>query len=291
MPSADSLPPATVISWSSDASDWVAVLLRYSVLGLLGGMALLAMLLILLIIPGLVRNGEYGVLIVLAAAVVFGGPVSLIVIAAAVSRGKLTQVFPNIEAFRLVPSLLVSVVGAVVIVVVALFPPLLYVALVLGVALVVIRWVRHGTGTIDVEAKTFTIPKNEAATFEYNLDGLRSFSTYRVADTALFRLRYVGTKGLSGPSFISAPSDRADHVRVALTSIAEESDTDTSVSKAAAAVLAVFGVGSVLLALAPWVLLRLGKIPNASGGIVVYISLFLGTFGALFLLLAFRSQR
>ncbi|MFC7202946.1 hypothetical protein ACFQJC_05430 [Haloferax namakaokahaiae] len=291
MPSADTLPPASVISWSSDASDWDGTILRYGILALLGGMALLALLLIVLITPGLLREGEYGVLMVLAASLLFGGPVSYVVVAAAVSRGELSKIFPNITAFRLGPSIAACVVGAVAIVAFVRYPSLFYAVPVLGLALLVVRWLRHGTGTLDVEAKTFTIPKNEQSSFEYSLDGLRSFSTYPVADTVVFRLRYVGTKGLSGPSVMSVPADRADEVSVALASIADESDTETGVSKTAAAVLAVFGVGFLSLAVAPWVLLQFGDLPRASRGFATYFSLFLGTFGALFVLLAVRSQR
>lgn len=288
-PTADATPPPTVVSWSSDGAHRLRSLLRYAALGLLGGAAALSLSLLVVLAARSALDGDVGFLALAVVLVVFGGPFSLYVFGAVASRGSFRDLFPALRRVRPVPAAVAVVLGPVAIVVAARHPPVFFGYLTVVFLGAVAASLLSAAGTLDVAEATLSVPTGAGDDRVYDLDGLRSVRTHRVGDLVLFRLRFAGTRGLSGPSFVTAPADRADEIRAAFEAVAARTPADAGVSATAATILAALGAGTLLLAALPVVAVVTGH-PAAPDGMAVPLSLFLGFFGALFLVVAVRSR-
>ncbi|KAB1193035.1 hypothetical protein GJR96_06095 [Haloferax sp. MBLA0076] len=290
-PSASRSPPPTVVSWSRRDQRRLADSLRYGATGLVGGTILVALTLVAVAAAGAVRTGEYRLVAFVVLALVLGGPFSLVVLAVVASRSRLRDLFPGLDALRLGPLVLASVVGAAAVFVAFRYPPVLFGYLVAGLLAAVVVSARNASGTIDVETGTLVVPTGTGEERVFDLSGLRSVTRHRVGGVVVFRLRFVGTRGLSGPSFVSVPAERAEDVRAAFEAISNRTSDASGVSSAASAVLAVFGVGTLALAVGSFVLFSRGYSAAGRTALGVYVPSFLAFFGVLFLFVAVRSRR
>ncbi|WP_396611399.1 hypothetical protein ACH9L7_14495 [Haloferax sp. S1W] len=283
-------PPPSVISWSRDNVDRLETVFHYSFAGFFGGLGLLIILFLVIITPGALRDGELGQLLLPIVALVFGGPISLHTLSAAASHDSLDKLVPGIDTYRPKPLLVASIAGAVAFVLAGLFPPLFYLYLAGFIGLAVFVSIRRTAGTLDVANATLSIPKKQGGERVYDLDGLQSVTAHRLGSLVVIRFRFVGSRSLSGPSWVVVPADRADEVRNALERLTDRETDASSVSPEAAAVLGLFGVGTLLLA-GGLLAVSQTATSDADTGALGYMVVFLAFFGVLFLFIAVRSQR
>ncbi|WP_152418099.1 hypothetical protein [Haloferax elongans] len=282
-------PPLSVVSWSRDDTDRWETVFNYSFAGFFGGLLLLGVLLLLVVTPSAVLDGDIGHLLFPFLALLFGGPFSLVTISVAASEDSLDELFPVIDAYRLKPLLVASVVGAVAFVLAGFFPPLFYGYLVGFVGLAVFISFRQTAGTLDVADATLSVPKMKDSERVYDLDGLQSVTTHRLGEHVVFRFRFDGSRSLTGPSWLVVPADRAGEVHAGLTQLTGRETESSNVSPAAASVLGLFGVGTLALAVGLFVVFQTA---SDSGRVALgYMVAVLAFFGVLFLFVAVRSQR
>ncbi len=214
-------PPLTVVSWSSDDNGGLGDVLHHDATALVGGTILVAGVLVGLATIGASRIGDYRLVAFVALALFFGGPFLLVVIAAVAAGGSLRENFPTVERIRLRPFVLASLVGVVAVFLAVQYPPLLVGYLVVGVAGVAVVSTLRTTGSVDVEAGTLRVSTPSGDETRFDLSDLRSVSTHRVGDVVVLRLRFVGSRGVFGSSFVSVPADRSADVRRAIEAVAD----------------------------------------------------------------------
>ncbi|SEL22379.1 hypothetical protein [Haloferax larsenii] len=282
-------PPLSVVSWSRDDADRWETVFYYSFAGFFGGLLLLGVLLLLVVTPSAILDGDPGHLLLPLLAFLFGGPFSLLTISVAASEDSLDTLLPVIDRYRPKPLLVASVAGAVAFVLAGFFPPLFYGYLVGFVVLAVFVSIRRTAGTLDVANGTLSMPKKQGSERVYDLDGLQSVTTHRLGGVVVFRFRFGGSRSLTGPSWLAVPADRAGEVHAGLMQLTGRETDSSNVSPAAASVLGLFGVGTLALAAGLFVVSQ--RASDADLVALGYMAAFLAFFGVLFLFVAVRSQR
>ena len=201
-----------MVSWSSDDDGGLGDVLRHDATALVGGTILVAGVLVGLATVGANRIGDYRLVAFVALALFFGGPFLLVVIAAVAAGGSFRDNFPTVEAVRLRPFVLASLVGVGAVSLAVQFPPVLVGYLVVTVAGLFALSVLRTTGSLDVEAGTLSISSPVGGDRSYDLSALRSVTAHRVGGVVVLRLRFAGRRGVFGSSFVSVPTDRSADV-------------------------------------------------------------------------------
>ncbi|WP_101294051.1 hypothetical protein [Halegenticoccus soli] len=274
------------VSWRVDPGSGLRTISKYGLVGLLVALLVLAVGTVGFVALTSTTAEATEALLLVALALLFGGPVALVYLAVAAGidgADAVSDLLPGAERPDPRPLVAGFLVGLAALLLAVFHPaiPLAYAGCL--VALYAVDALRRTAGSVDPETSTLVVESGDGSR-EHDVDGLRAVRAVRLGGYALCLLRYDGAR-IDDPFLLVVPAERLPAVRAALEAIAGSESDRRRASRAERGILAALGL--LFLGVAGFTALRASG--RVDGAAVAYVAVALGFFGGLFLLVAWRA--
>ncbi|WP_408959823.1 hypothetical protein [Natrinema sp. 74] len=282
------------ITWTRPASaSTVGRFCLYLQVGFVGGMALLVVVLGATALVLSVVDGAYEQFALLALLLLIGGPFSLLYVLPLIedetarSSVRTWASHTGYDRLRPLPAAVSVLAGAIAIVgsvaVSPVTPFVLFLVVLFGTVVGMQPLTSHG----EIDPKAGTVCVNDQS---FELKELAAVRGYRVpaVEVVVLRLSYATkTRGVTAPGYVTLPRDVYEEARPVLEAAASETERTTRGSRTERVLLAVFGVGVLVVAVGAAFL----GFKRGGDALVIlsYVALLMGCFGVGFLALAVRK--